>query len=501
MLVSIRQAIRRLFQLLPSPTTTLTSMDTIKPLETVVLPCDVSSISFNPPTSETTTPVINDPSTRSALQKASDLIQSSSLVVFPTETVYGLAANALSPTATSLIFQTKGRPQDNPLIVHISSLSMLSRLISPDFEIPPSYRAMMDAFWPGPLTLLFPCNKSVVPREVTAGHDTVGVRMPSHPVARALIAMSDTPLAAPSANTSGRPSPTRASHVVDDLRGKIALVLDGGPCDVGVESTVVDGLRADGHVRVLRPGGVTVEDLTRVLRGVKRVGRWGEMEKGRSEDGVVASSEDLSGRGEANGDDIKVLVHRRDYKDEVQEQQPTTPGMKYRHYSPTSPVYLLIPNTSPIPPNASQPPDASLPALSPQSFLREVVAELDDGSGGQSEKKRRLGLLSLTGSPLTTALQRVGAVDSVSLEWVQHPLGRVAGKSGGTGDGAGYEVAEAARALFDGLISLDKLSVDAIVVEGVVEEREGLAVMNRIQKAAGRVVGIHVEQSDWPDEI
>ncbi|CAG8738514.1 7139_t:CDS:1, partial [Acaulospora colombiana] len=287
-----------------------TSMDAIKPVQTVVLPCDVSSISFNTPTSNTTTPVISDPSTLSALQKASDLIQSSSLVVFPTETVYGLAANALSPTATSLIFQTKGRPQDNPLIVHISSLSMLPRLIAPDFQIPPSYKVMMEEFWPGPLTLLFPCNKSVVPREVTAGHDTVGIRMPSHPVARALIAMSDLPLAAPSANTSGRPSPTRASHVADDLQGKVALVLDGGPCGVGVESTVVDGLRGDGHVRVLRPGGVTVEDLKRVLKGVKRVRR-DEVEKGNThgDDGVAysASLGSKQGGGEANGDDIKVL--------------------------------------------------------------------------------------------------------------------------------------------------------------------------------------------------
>jgi L-threonylcarbamoyladenylate synthase len=459
-------------------------MDPIKPIETIVLSCDPSSISFSPLGSDATTVEITDPATRSALQQASSLIQSSSLVVFPTETVYGLAANALSPRATSLIFSTKGRPQDNPLIVHISSLSMLPRLIHPDFTIPPSYEAMMRAFWPGPLTLLFPCNKSVVPNEVTAGHDTVGIRMPSHPVARALIALSDRPLAAPSANTSGRPSPTRASHVVEDLQGKVRLVLDGGPCGVGVESTVVDGLREDGHVRVLRPGGVTVEDLEKVLRGVKRVDK-----------GITSERSAGGGEGDAhsdlkrgNGDDIKVLVHRRDYKDELQEQQPTTPGMKYRHYSPTSPVYLLIPNAS----HSDSP--SQVHSLSAEGFLREAVAELEegeeDGGGGERRQRRRFGLLSLTGSPLTTALQRVGAVDSVSLDWVLHPLGDMTsdGNTEGTG-GAGY-VADAARALFDGLISLDKLSVDAIIVEGVVEEREGLAVMNRIRKAAGRVVQI-----------
>jgi L-threonylcarbamoyladenylate synthase len=276
--------------------------------------CDPSSITF----SEDGSVSISAPETETALRAASEiLVKDKKVVVFPTETVYGLGASALDPSAVSLIYSTKGRPSDNPLIVHISSRAMLQSLLPPSYTIPPTYAKLMDAFWPGPLTLLFPANPDVVPSKVTAGHPTVAVRMPSHPVARALITLANTPLAAPSANSSGKPSPTKAEHVAADLQGRVSLILDGGPCDVGLESTVVDGLAADGHLRVLRPGGVTVEDLERVVEG--------------------------SG--------VRVLVHRRDYKDEEQEAAPTTPGMKYRHYAPRSPVYLLM-QTSPESPEA-----------------------------------------------------------------------------------------------------------------------------------------------------
>ncbi|CAG7848557.1 Threonylcarbamoyl-AMP synthase Short=TC-AMP synthase; AltName: Full=L-threonylcarbamoyladenylate synthase; AltName: Full=t(6)A37 threonylcarbamoyladenosine biosynthesis protein sua5; AltName: Full=tRNA threonylcarbamoyladenosine biosynthesis protein sua5 [Serendipita indica DSM 11827] len=445
MLQLLRSTLQRLFSprfLSTSSTSSLMETKTKKLQETSVLLCDPQSITFQP---NSTTPEITSPSTLDALQHASGILHSSSLVVFPTETVYGLAANALSATATSQIFQTKGRPADNPLIVHVSSVEMLRDVIDPSFVIPQTYAILMREFWPGPLTLLFPVkpfsnehegNKSGVPREVTAGHSTVAVRMPSHPVARALIALSGLPLAAPSANTSGRPSPTRAEHVVDDLAGKVPLILDGGPCDVGVESTVVDGLSGnEGEIRILRPGGVTAEQMQRVL-----------------------------------GTGVRVLVHRRDYRDEQLEHQPTTPGMKYRHYSPTCPVYLLLATPSEE-------------AISLDQLLQNVAQDV------KAVKTLELGLLSLTGSKLTDALVKQNATlaNNVQIEWRVRALGRV-------GDDAGVEqdLSEPARRLFDGLISLDKLGVAAILVEGVEEEREGLAVMNRVRKAAGQTVSVRI---------
>ncbi|KAG8801029.1 hypothetical protein FRC17_006747 [Serendipita sp. 399] len=444
--------------------------------ETVVLPCNPSSIHF-PSSSSASLPTITDPSTRSSLQIASEHLRSSHLVVFPTETVYGLAANALSSRATADIFRTKGRPQDNPLIVHISSLEMLKLVVDEGFVIPETYQRLMDAFWPGPLTLLFPVKKRErkgdsddkgavvvggdggVPEEVTAGHSTVAVRMPSHPVARALIAFSGLPLAAPSANTSGRPSPTKAEHVYHDLKGKVRYILDGGACDVGVESTVVDGLGekkdaqsesgTESVVRVLRPGGVTVEQMQRVL-----------------------------------GEGVRVLVHRRDYRDEQLESQPTTPGMKYRHYSPTCPVYLV---TSRQPPSSSY----STEDIPVEALLKEITEELCTRSKTRSQGLR-IGLLSLTGSRLTRALlateaqQRFASSGGgpVGLDWVHSPLGMLTGSSD-MGEGE-RDLSEPARRLFDGLIGLERQGVDAIVVEGVPEEREGLAFMNRVRKAAGK---------------
>lgn len=283
-----------------------------------VLRCDSASITFNGNIDSSDLPKVGDEETSEALRVASHHLEVlDDVVIMPTETVYGLAANALSPTAVSRIFSTKGRPQDNPLIVHVSSLPMLNTLLPKSYSMPPPYRTLINAFWPGALTLLFPADSSIVPRGVTAGHPTVAVRMPAHPVARGLIALSGKPLAAPSANSSGKPSPTRAEHVMGDLgvSGKVAIVLDGGPCDIGLESTVVDGLGEDGNVRVLRPGGVTVEDLEKVLADAKEKEGWETLPR--------------------------VLVHKRDYQDTQVESAPTTPGMKYRHYAPSVPVILL----------------------------------------------------------------------------------------------------------------------------------------------------------------
>ena len=231
------------------------------------------------------------------IQTAADLLRIGGLVGIPTETVYGLGANGLDPAAVGRIFQAKGRPQDNPLILHIPGAAWLERYCQ---SIPERAWALAEAFWPGPLTMIVP-KGGCIPNEVSCGLDTVGIRLPSHPLARDLIRTAGVPLAAPSANTSGRPSTTTAEHVLRDMDGKIAAILDGGPCGVGVESTVIT-LALD-KPRLLRPGGITLEQLRSVL---------GEVEVDRA-------------LYEKIGDDVKV----------------SAPGMKYRHYAPKAPVTVV----------------------------------------------------------------------------------------------------------------------------------------------------------------
>lgn len=397
---------------------------------TQVLQCDPASVSF-----ESDRPVIASKETLEALERASKQLHTLQTVAFPTETVYGLGAVALEPDAVSRIFSTKGRPPDNPLIVHVSSREMLHRVLPVGYTISRTYEALMERFWPGPLTLLFPTDPSIVPSIITANQPTVAVRMPSHPIARALIALADAPVAAPSANSSGKPSPTKAEHVYNDLQGKLGIILDGGACGVGLESTVVDGLQADGNLRVLRPGGVTVEDLERVVR------------------------EDLVGLDPAP----KVLVHRRDYSDEAMEQAPTTPGMKYRHYSPSVPVTLLLTQSTP---------PAGTHRIPLKTFLDSLTADTL-GLG----RPLRIGVLSPSDSLLAPTLSSLAISD---VEWIVHPLGPVS------------EPAVSAHRLFDGLLSLDSAKVDHIIIEEIQEEREGLAVMNRVKKAAGDSVWIEV---------
>ncbi|KAJ7272576.1 translation factor [Mycena haematopus] len=405
-------------------------------LSTRVLKCDPLSISFPESAS---TPVISSPETLSALETAShELVHNLQTVAFPTETVYGLGALALDVSATSKIFSTKGRPADNPLIVHVSSFPMLRTLLPQDYVLSESYTALIKHFWPGALTLLFPGDPKIIPSIITAGQPTVAIRMPSHPVARALIAVANTPLAAPSANSSGKPSPTRAEHVLRDLDGKIGLILDGGACDVGLESTVVDGLHSDGAIRVLRPGGITVEDIERVLH-------------------------------EEMGDSPKVLVHRRDYRDEVMEAAPTTPGMKYRHYSPAVPVYLLY--TASSPPNGVQ-------LLEAGAFLASLR---DTGTG---ERPVKVGILTPRDSLLGTC-----SLPTDGIEWMRFPLGPTA------------EPSITAHLLFDGLLTLEQQGVDLILIEEVQEEREGLAVMNRVKKAAGESRWIRFNTNVSPSRL
>lgn len=231
-------------------------------------------------------------------QAAGAILRSGGLVAFPTETVYGLGADALDAAASRKIYEAKGRPSDNPLIVHIADIHMLSRLAK---DIPDAAWKLADRFWPGPLTMILK-KSGIVPYGTTGGLDTVAVRMPSHPVAMKLIQVSGVCVAAPSANTSGRPSPTRAEHVIEDMDGKIDMILDGGEVGIGIESTIVD-LTGDVPM-ILRPGYITKDMLSQVV-------------------GPVTVDPAILGE---NSD--------KDF-------HPKAPGMKYKHYAPKGDLTLV----------------------------------------------------------------------------------------------------------------------------------------------------------------
>ena len=231
------------------------------------------------------------------MKRAGNLIAAGELVAFPTETVYGLGGDALDPEASKKIYAAKGRPSDNPLIVHIAEFDDLYRVAR---EVPKEAKLLADAFWPGPLTMIV-WKSEAVPYATTGGMDTVAVRMPNHPVALSLIRESGCLIAAPSANTSGRPSPTKAAHVAEDLSGRIAMILDGGPVGIGIESTIID--LTEEKPKVLRPGYITPQMLSDVI--------------GREviiDPGIIAM------------DDTK---------------KPKAPGMKYKHYAPKADMAIV----------------------------------------------------------------------------------------------------------------------------------------------------------------
>ena len=231
------------------------------------------------------------------ITKVASILKDGGVVAIPTETVYGLAGNALKGECVKKIYEAKGRPSDNPLIVHISDISQWAPLVK---FIPETALALAEKFWPGPLTIILP-KSDIIPKEISGGLDTVAVRMPSDEIARAIISKCGFPLAAPSANTSGKPSPTCASHVTEDLDGKIDAVVDSGECSVGIESTVIT--LATDIPRLLRPGGITPEMLTEVL---------GEIE-------------------------IDDAVYNKLHEG----AQAASPGMKYKHYSPDAKVLIV----------------------------------------------------------------------------------------------------------------------------------------------------------------
>jgi L-threonylcarbamoyladenylate synthase len=318
---------------------------------------------------------------------AANFLRDNEVVALPTETVYGLGGNAESDLAVGKIFAAKGRPSDNPLIIHIAEKKQLSTFVT---EVPDKAEVLMDAFWPGPLTIIFKKKKGVLAETATAGLSTVAVRMPDHPVALALLKSCGLPIAAPSANSSGKPSPTKAQHVMDDLNGKIAGVIDGGATGIGVESTVIDCTEA--IPVILRPGGVTKEQLEAVLGEVR----------------VDAALTDEAAR-------------------------PKAPGMKYQHYAPNAPLFMVSGTTK---------------------FLQRLI-----------EEKRMEGL-------------RVGVLTTEEQADVyEADVALACGKRA--------DLETVAAALYDTLRRFNLEKVDVIYSEIFPNEGVGNAIMNRLQKAAG----------------
>lgn len=324
----------------------------------------------------------------SSLRLAAELLKDGQVVGIPTETVYGLGADALNEQAVLSIFAAKERPADNPLIVHVADFKDLEPLC----HINEMARKLNDAFWPGPLTMILP-KKDIVPTVVTAGLDSVAIRMPAHPVAQKIIRLSGCPIAAPSANRSGRPSPTQAQHVFEDMDGRIPLIIDGGESDVGVESTVVS-LTGDIAV-VLRPGGITPEMIAAVL--------------GTCE---VADS---------------VMRPLRE------GEEAPSPGMKHKHYAPKAPMTLYAGEKAQVAAHICTQYD-----LLPHGDVL-ILAAHDH--------------LPLYGDRQTFDL--------------------------------GPDAASAAHALFAALRHADHLGVKRVLSEAYPEEGVGLALMNRMARAAG----------------
>ena len=331
------------------------------------------------------------PATEESLALAARLLRDGQLVAFPTETVYGLGANALDAQAVSGIFAAKGRPGDNPLIVHIHDRSQLDALC----EVSAMAIRLMDAFWPGPLTLIMP-KKEAVPMTVTAGLDTVAVRMPAHPVALAMLRACALPIAAPSANRSGKPSPTAARHVLTDMNGRIPLILDGGESDVGLESTVLSLVGE--RPCILRPGGITQAMLENVIGPV-----------------------DLA------GSILRPLQSG---------EKALSPGMMYQHYSPDGQVTLI------------------------EGDETDVVRALRALHAHAAGEGHRACVMCFTEH--VTALSDCDPHDIGSIDTPE----------------------EVAHRLFNTLRRLDEEQMDVIFSEVVVPDGVGLAIMNRLGRAA-----------------
>ena len=323
------------------------------------------------------------------LRQAAYFVKTGEVVAFPTETVYGLGANGLNPEAVAKIFAAKGRPNDNPLILHIADKKDILPLTT---GLNNNAKVLMEHFWPGPLTLIVDKSK-IVPDAVSAGLDTVAVRFPSNRFAQDFIKACGCPIAAPSANISGRPSPTNAQDVLEDMQGKVAAVLDGGHCGIGLESTVVD--TTEPVPVILRPGGITYEMLVEVLGAVE----------------------------------IDPALHGdKNFK-------PKAPGMKYRHYAPNAPVYIFEGDAA-----------AQLPIIVKKGIMKGL---------------------------------KVGVLCSEAMQGRMLPHANLQLSCWGNSR------EQLAADLFELLRRFDRTQPDIILAEGVNEEGIGLAIMNRMRKAAG----------------
>ena len=382
------------------------------------------------------------------LKEAAGILRSGGLVAFPTETVYGLGGNALDEDAARKIYAAKGRPSDNPLIAHVSCVEEVEPLVK---EIPEAGRKLMEAFWPGPLTMIFPKSEKV-PYGTTGGLDTVAIRMPDDPVANRLIALAGVPVAAPSANTSGRPSPTTADHVWQDMNGRIDMIIDGGPVGIGVESTIVDVSSA--VPAVLRPGAITMEMLEEVL-------------------GEVSVDPAILGPLSA-------------------DVRPKAPGMKYKHYAPKADLTLVEPGTgADWESGAEQVTGAEQKTGSGQ----KTGAEQKTGSGQKTGADRNTGADPETGLDETQLQAMIRKVRELSREKIEagYKVGVICtDESRGCytdGEvrsiGARKSQASVAHNLYALLREFDDLGVDYIFSESFPKDHLGQAIMNRLSKAAG----------------
>jgi len=320
------------------------------------------------------------------IKVAAKFIREGKLVAFPTETVYGLGANALDSKAVKRIFEAKGRPADNPLIVHIADFNQVHELAR---EVPPEVELLAKHFWPGPLTVVLPKRENV-PKITTGGLDTVAIRMPAHEIALGLIRASKRPIAAPSANISGKPSPTLAEHVIDDFYGRIECIIDGGETKIGVESTVLD--LTTKPPTLLRPGGLPIEEIERVIG--------------------------------------KIKIHPAVKGKEVNLAK--APGMKYKHYAPNAQVIVI------------------------EGVREKVKGKIMELLVEYKKQGIKVGVMATGDFYEADAYVNLGNSEE-----------------------------EIARNLFKALRELDKSGVDIILAEGIEEKGLGLAVMNRLRKAAG----------------
>jgi L-threonylcarbamoyladenylate synthase len=328
---------------------------------------------------------------KAVLEEAGRIIRSGGLVVFPTETVYGIGANGLNGVACKRIYEAKGRPSDNPLILTVPDQAAAATVAA---VITPTAKKLMDTFWPGPLTIIFP-RQAHVPDEATGGLDTVALRCPDHKICREFLRCAAVPVAGPSANLSTRPSPTTAAEVAHDMDGRVDMIIDGGPCEIGVESTIVE-CTSDNDVTILRPGGITMDMLKKVVQN------------------VVVDTNLVTGKG-----------------------APKAPGMKYRHYAPSSPMTVFV------------------------GRIQNVRNSMQNLYEQARKEGKRVGFL-------VSREVSLGFPQEDMFIWGSH----------------GDKPALASQ-LYTGLLFFDDHRVDLILAEGCDGEGLGMAIMNRMKKAAG----------------